>query len=44
MKAKVAENRANVVLAEAEVPLAMAAAFRQGNFVGREATPGNGAP
>ena len=44
MKAKVAENRANVVLAEAEVPMAMAAAFRQGNFIGREATPGNGAP
>lgn len=44
MKAKVAENRANVVLAEAEVPMAMAEAFRKGNFVGREAAPGNGAP
>ena len=32
MKAKVAENRAHVVLAEAEVPLAMAEAFKQGNL------------
>jgi uncharacterized protein YqfA (UPF0365 family) len=32
MKASVARNRANVVLAEAEVPLAMAAAFRAGNL------------
>jgi uncharacterized protein YqfA (UPF0365 family) len=32
MKAKVAENRAHVVLAEAEVPRAMAAAFREGRF------------
>ncbi len=32
MKAEVAGNRALVVLAEAEVPLAMAAAFRQGNL------------
>jgi uncharacterized protein YqfA (UPF0365 family) len=32
MKAAVAENRAGVVLAEAEVPRAMADAFRQGNF------------
>ncbi len=32
MKAAVAENRAGVVLAEAEVPRAMAEAFRQGNF------------
>jgi uncharacterized protein YqfA (UPF0365 family) len=32
MKAQVARNRANVVLAEAEVPLAMAAAFRAGNL------------
>jgi uncharacterized protein YqfA (UPF0365 family) len=31
MKAKVAENRARLVLAEAEVPQAMAQAFRQGN-------------
>jgi uncharacterized protein YqfA (UPF0365 family) len=34
MKARVAENRARVVLAEAEVPKAMAYAFRAGNFVG----------
>ena len=32
MKAQVARNRAHVVLAEAEVPLAMAAAFRAGNL------------
>ncbi|NUQ65385.1 MAG: flotillin-like protein FloA [Pirellulales bacterium] len=32
MKAEVANNRARVVLAEAEVPLAMAAAFREGNL------------
>jgi uncharacterized protein YqfA (UPF0365 family) len=32
MKAQVARNRAQVVLAEAEVPLAMAAAFREGNL------------
>jgi len=32
MKAQVAQNRAHVVLAEAEVPLAMAAAFREGNL------------
>jgi uncharacterized protein YqfA (UPF0365 family) len=32
MKAAVAGNRAQVVLAEAEVPLAMATAFRQGNL------------
>ncbi|HUY31567.1 MAG TPA: flotillin-like protein FloA [Pirellulales bacterium] len=45
MRAKVAENRARVVLAEAEVPLAMAAAFREGNFIGRaETAAGNGAP
>jgi uncharacterized protein YqfA (UPF0365 family) len=30
--AKVAENRALVVLAEAEIPRAMADAFRSGNF------------
>lgn len=35
MKAQVARNRAGVVLAEAEVPLAMAAAFREGNLTGR---------
>ena len=34
MKAQVARNRAQVVLAEADVPLAMAAAFREGNFAG----------
>ena len=33
MKAKVAENRAHVVLAEAEVPQAMAEAFKKGNLV-----------
>jgi uncharacterized protein YqfA (UPF0365 family) len=32
MKARVAENRSRVVLAEAEVPKAMADAFRDGNF------------
>ncbi|MFZ5829626.1 MAG: flotillin-like protein FloA [Planctomycetota bacterium] len=32
MKAQVARNRASVVLAEAEVPMAMAAAFRDGNL------------
>jgi uncharacterized protein YqfA (UPF0365 family) len=32
MKAAVARNRAGVVLAEAQVPLAMAAAFREGNL------------
>ncbi len=32
MKAQVARNRALVVLAEAEVPIAMAAAFREGNL------------
>ena len=32
MKAQVARNRANVVLAEAEVPLAVANAFREGNL------------
>jgi uncharacterized protein YqfA (UPF0365 family) len=34
MKAQVAKNRAIVVLAEAEVPLAMATAFREGNLNG----------
>jgi len=33
MKAQVARNRANVVLAEAEVPIAMAAAFRKGTLL-----------
>jgi uncharacterized protein YqfA (UPF0365 family) len=32
MKAKVSENRANVLMAEAQVPLAIATAFREGNF------------
>jgi uncharacterized protein YqfA (UPF0365 family) len=36
MKAQVSANRASVVLAEAEVPLAMAAAFRQGNLHGAQ--------
>ena len=31
-RAKVEENRAKVVLAEAEVPKAMAGAFRSGNL------------
>ncbi len=35
MKAKVADNRARLILAEAEVPMAMAEAFRQGNVDGR---------
>ena len=34
MKAQVARNRAQVVLAEAEVPMAMANAFREGNLLG----------
>ena len=38
MKAEVARNRAQVVLAEAEVPQAMAAAFRAGNVEGRGGT------
>lgn len=33
-RAKVADNRSRVVLAEAEVPIAMAEAFRAGNFQG----------
>ena len=41
MKAEVARNRATVVLAEAEVPMAMADAFRIGNLEG--ANQGNGA-
>ena len=47
MKAHVAENRARVVLAEAEVPLAMSEAFRDGNFYlqhGAGPQGGNGAP
>jgi len=45
MKAKVAENRARVILAEAEVPMAMADAFRAGHVFGHPAadpTAGNG--
>jgi len=34
MKANVAKNRSHVILAEAEVPKAMAAAFREGNLEG----------
>ena len=34
MKAQVAENRALVVLAEAEVPHALAETFRSGNIIG----------
>jgi uncharacterized protein YqfA (UPF0365 family) len=41
MKAKVAENRAVVLLAQADVPRAMAEAFRQGNL---ETAPPNGSP
>lgn len=41
MKAKVAENRAAVLLAQAEVPRAMAQAFRDGNL---EAQPQNSTP
>ncbi len=43
MKAQVAANRAQVVLAEAEVPRAMAEAFRQGNLQAANAGA-NGAP
>jgi len=45
MKARVAENRARVIMAEAEVPRAMAAAFRSGNLTTGTSggdTPGNG--
>ena len=34
MKAKVADNRSRLILAEAEVPKAMAGAFREGNVYG----------
>ncbi len=40
MKAEVAKNRALVVLAEAEVPMAMASAFREGNVEGRTSSKG----
>jgi uncharacterized protein YqfA (UPF0365 family) len=41
MRARTAENRAAVYLAQAEVPRAMADAFRQGNLerVGANGTP-----
>ena len=41
MKAEVAYNRAEVLLAEAEVPQAMAEAFRSGNLerLARNGTP-----
>ncbi|QGJ71120.1 Hypothetical protein PBC10988_28230 [Planctomycetales bacterium 10988] len=41
MKAQVAINRSKVVLAEAEVPKAMAAAFRQGNITLSESSNGS---
>ena len=41
MKAKVAENQATVLLAKAEVPKAMAEAFREGNLIAGDK---NGAP
>jgi uncharacterized protein YqfA (UPF0365 family) len=40
MKAAVARNRAQVVLAEAEVPQAMATAFRQGRLEALPRRPG----
>ena len=43
MKAKVAENRSRVILAEAECLRPMADAFREGHFfVHSDANPGNG--
>ena len=39
MKAEVARNRAKVVLAEADIPLAMAKAFREGNMLVATAHP-----
>ncbi len=36
MKSEIAKNRARVVLAEAEVPMAMATAFREGNLERRD--------
>jgi uncharacterized protein YqfA (UPF0365 family) len=41
MKAEVAANRAGVLLAEAQVPMAMANAFRKGNL---ETLSRNGEP
>ncbi len=40
-RAKVTENRAHLVLAEAEVPMAMAHAFREGNFYAQGETDGD---
>lgn len=40
MRAAVARNRAKVVLAEAEVPMALAAAFREGNLEASPVGPG----
>jgi len=44
MKATVARNRSRVVLAEAEVPLAMAVAFREGNLEAVGGDHGKGKP
>src|SRR5690606_488725 len=44
MKALVQENRARVVLAEAEVPKAMASAFRKGNLHVNVDGGANGSP
>ena len=44
MKAAVAQNRAAVVLAQAEVPLAMAHAFREGHLFAAADASGNGHP
>src|SRR5580704_7997716 len=41
MKALTADNRARLILAEAEIPQAMAAAFREGNFVGTRGPGGS---
>jgi uncharacterized protein YqfA (UPF0365 family) len=42
MKAKVSENRSRVILAEAEVPIAMAQAFRDGSFTSGDGANGHG--
>ncbi len=39
MKAEVARNRAKVVLAEADIPMSMATAFREGNMLVATANP-----
>ena len=44
MTAAVARNRSRVVLAEAEVPLAMAGAFRKGNLERSDGNRGKGKP